>query len=328
MFSGIQPTGDVHLGNLLGAVQAWVAEQDRYDAYYCVVDLHAMTVPFDPRELRRQAVSGAALLLACGIDPERSVVFVQSHVPAHSELSWILTCIARLGELRRMTQFKERSQVEGESVGAGLLTYPVLMAADVLLYQARGVPVGEDQKQHVELMRDLAERFNRLFGPTFTLPEPWIRTVGARIMALDDPRQKMSKSAPRPASKILLLDPPDAVAKKIRSAVTDSGTEIRSGADKPAISNLLSVFSAVEGTPVPELEQRFATSGYGELKSALAAAVIALLEPIQKRYRELMDDPTEVERVLAAGAARAAAEAEKTMARVRDATGLGVRPPA
>ncbi|MDQ3619585.1 MAG: tryptophan--tRNA ligase [Actinomycetota bacterium] len=327
VFSGIQPTGHVHLGNLLGALDSWVAQQERNEAYYCLVDLHAMTLPFDPKTLRRQVLAGGAVLLACGVDPDRSVLFVQSHVPAHSELAWILTCIARMGELRRMIQFKDRSKGDAaESVGAGLFAYPVLQAADVLLYQAHGVPVGEDQKQHVELMRDIGSRFNSQFGRTFVLPEAWIPAQGARIMALDDPTEKMSKSAPRPASKILLVDPPDTIRKKVRSAVTDSGRDIRATPDKPALTNLLTIFSLVEGIPVAELEERFSGTGYGDFKSALGDALVARIEPIQKRLEELLADPAETERLLVGGAQKAAGVAEETMTRVRDVTGLGPRP--
>jgi len=326
VFSGIQPTGDVHLGNLLGALENWVAQQERNEAYYCLVDLHAMTLPFDPRTLRQQVLAGGAVLLACGVDPDRSVLFVQSQVPAHSELAWIFTCIARMGELRRMIQFKDKSKGDAESVGAGLFTYPVLQAADVLLYQAHGVPVGEDQKQHIELMRDLGARFNSQFGRTFVLPEAWIPERGARIMALDDPSEKMSKSAPRPASKILLVDPPDTIRKKVRSAVTDSGRDIRAAPDKPALTNLLTIFSLVEGTSVAELEERFSGAGYGDFKAALGDALVARIEPIQKRLEELLGDPAETERLLARGAEKAADVAEETMIQVRDVTGLGPRP--
>jgi tryptophanyl-tRNA synthetase len=325
-FSGIQPTGDIHLGNYLGAIRRWVAEQDEHEAFICIVDLHALTPGWDPKVLRGHVLDTGAVLLACGLDPERAVLFVQSHVPAHSELAWILTCISRMGELRRMIQFKEKAKGQTESVGVGLLTYPVLQAADVLLYQAHGVPVGEDQKQHVELMRDLAARFNSMFGDTFVLPEPWIPETGARIMALDDPTEKMSKSSPRPASKILLVDALDTVAKKIRSAVTDSGREVRAADDKPAITNLLTIMSLVEGTSVPELEQRFSSSGYAEFKGALAEAVVERLRPIHARYVELRGDRAETERLLARGAERAAAVAEVTMGRVRRAVGLGPRP--
>ena len=310
----------------MGAVDNWVPLQETHDAYYCVVDLHAATVPWDPAALRHEVVSMTALLMACGLDPQRSVLFVQSHVPYHSELCWILTCIARMGELRRMVQFKEKSKGESESIGVGLLTYPALQAADVLLYRAHGVPIGEDQRQHIELMRTLAGRFNSAFGPAFVVPEPWIRKEGARIMALDNPDEKMSKSTPRPASKILLTDSPATVAKKIRSAVTDSGKEVRADGAKPAITNLLTIFSLVSKTPIPELEERFEGAGYGALKQALADAVVDALAPIQKRYQELVSDRGEIERALAEGATRAHAEASATMTDVRARTGLGPPP--
>ena len=324
VFSGIQPTGSAHLGNLLGAVVNWVHLQEQHRCYFCIVDLHSMTMDWDPKTLRRETIAKGAELLACGIDPDKSVLFIQSQVPAHTELAWILMCVARMGELRRMVQFKEKSKGESESVGAGLFTYPVLQAADVLLYQAHGVPVGEDQRQHVELMRDLAQRFNSNFGVTFTVPEAWIPPSGARIMALDDPSQKMSKSETggRPGSVLLLVDPPEVVAKKVRSAVTDSGRDIVASEDKPAIRNLLTIYSAVADTPIGELEERFAGSGYGDFTSALAEAVVARLAPIRLRYEELMADPAETERLLAAGAARAAQAAAVTLSRARERTGL------
>ncbi len=326
-FSGIQPTGDPHLGNYLGALRNWAARQDEYDAFYCIVDLHSLTLPWDPKELGRKSIEVAAALFAAGIDPAKAVLFRQSHVTQHSELAWILTCIARLGELRRMIQFKEKSRgASAESTGAGLFTYPVLQAADVLLYQAHGVPVGDDQRQHIELMRDLAIRFNSQFGETFTVPEAWIPEAGARIMALDDPAQKMSKSAKRPNSVINLADEPDLVLKKIRSAVTDSGTDVIAGEDKPALTNLLTIFSLIADTPVAELERRFAGSGYGDFKKALAESVVEGLRPIRERYLELMGDPGELIRLLADGAARAEVVAEETMVRVWDVAGLGPRP--
>ncbi len=284
VLSGIQPTGDIHLGNYLGAIRQWTSDQHAYDSFYCVVDLHAMTQPWDPGALRRNTLAKAAEIVACGVDPGRSILFVQSHVPAHSELAWVFECFARMGELRRMIQFKEKSKGESESVGVGLFTYPVLQAADVLLYQADGVPVGEDQRQHIELMRDIGARFNSTLGQTFTLPEPLIPEVGARIMALDDPTQKMSKSAGRPASYIGLTEPAQAVSKKIKSAVTDSGREVRAAEDKPALTNLLTIFSLFEETPVAELEERFASDGYGAFKSALAEVVVERLTPIRERY--------------------------------------------
>lgn len=328
VFSGIQPTGSLHLGNYLGAVVNWTQQQERHDSYFCIVDLHAMTQPWDPTELRERVIATGALLIACGIDPDKATLFVQSHVPAHAELSWILSCVARMGELRRMVQFKEKSKGETESVGVGLFTYPVLQAADVLLYQAHGVPVGEDQRQHVELMRDLAQRFNGTFGETFVLPEAWIPPAGARIMALDDPTQKMSKSAARPNSSILLVDPPEAITKKIRSAVTDSGREVIAGPDKPALTNLLTIFSLVTGATVAEVEERFRGRGYGDMKAGLADAVVERLRPVRERYQQLMDEPAEIDRLLAIGAERAAEVAAATMAAVRAATGLAGPVPA
>jgi tryptophanyl-tRNA synthetase len=322
VFSGIQPTGAGHIGNYLGAVRNWVELQNDHDAFYCIVDLHALTSPWDPGELRRLTLEKGAELVACGVDPARSVLFVQSHVGAHTELAWILICLARMGELRRMVQFKEKSKGETESVGVGLFTYPVLQAADVLLYRAHGVPVGEDQRQHVELMRDLAGRFNSTFGDTFLLPEAWIPKAGARIMALDDPTQKMAKSASRPASSILLTDSPDAIAKKVKTAVTDSGRDVRAGEDKPALTNLLTIFSAMEGTTVPDLETRFSSSGYGAFKAALADAVVGRLTPIRERYEALVADPAEMERLLAGGASKAEAVAVGTMRDVVARVGL------
>jgi tryptophanyl-tRNA synthetase len=326
IFSGIQPTGVPHLGNYLGALRNWVAQQDRHDAFYCIVDLHALTMSWDPGELRRNTVEMTATLIACGIDPDRSVLFRQSHVAQHSELGWILTCIARMGELRRMIQFRERSRGETEGVGVGLFAYPVLQAADVLLYQAHGVPVGEDQRQHIELMRDLALRFNSAYGETFTLPDAFIPGHGARIMALDDPTQKMSKSAGRPNSWILITDDANVIRKKIRSAVTDSGREVMAGEEKPALTNLLTIMSVLEDVSITTLEERFRDSGYARFKQELADAIVANLEPIQARYREVASDPGAVEKILAGGAERAQEVAEATMVAVWDRIGLGARP--
>ena len=322
VFSGIQPTGSPHLGNYLGALRNWVALQEDHDAFYCIVDLHAMTMPWRPDELRVRTLETAASLVSVGIDPETSVLFLQSHVAEHVELSWVLTCVARMGELRRMIQFKERSKGETESVGVGLFAYPVLQAADVLLYRAHRVPVGEDQRQHVELMRDLAERFNAQFGETLVVPEAYIPGAGARVMALDDPTQKMSKSAGRPAASILLSDEPSQIVKKLKAAKTDSGSEVRAGDDKPELTNLLSIFTLVTGEPLEALEDRFRGRGYGDFKAELGDAVAALLTPMRERYEAAMADPGELERLLAAGAKRAAEVAAKTMADVRDAVGL------
>jgi tryptophanyl-tRNA synthetase len=326
IFSGIQPTGEPHLGNYIGAIRRWVDLQHEYESFFCLVDLHALTLPWDPKKLQTDTLNTGAMLIACGIDPERSVLFRQSQVGQHAELAWILNCVSRMGELRRMVQFKEKSRGESESVGVGLFTYPVLQAADVLLYRAHGVPVGEDQRQHVELMRDLSSRFNKSFGRTFVVPEPLISTDGARIMALDDPTQKMSKSAKRPNASISLADPPEAIAKKIKSAVTDSGREVISGMDKPALTNLLTIFSSVDGTPVEELEATYRDGGYAAFKQALADALIEHLRPVKKRYEDLVGEPAELERVLDAGARRAYDIAEKTMVDVRALVGLGHRP--
>jgi len=326
IFSGIQPTGEAHLGNYIGAIRRWVDLQHEYESFFCLVDLHALTLPWDPKRLSDDTVTFGAMLIACGIDPDRSVLFRQSQVGQHTELTWILTCVSRMGELRRMVQFKEKSKGETESVGVGLFTYPVLQAADVLLYGAEGVPVGEDQRQHIELTRDLGTRFNKSFGRTFVIPEPLISSKGARIMALDDPTQKMSKSAKRPNSSISLADPPESIAKKIRSAVTDSGREVTAGEDKPALTNLLTIFSALDGTPVEELEATYREGGYAAFKQALADAVVEHLRPIRKRYEDLVGDRAELERLLDTGARRAYEIAEATMVDVRSRVGLGHRP--
>ena len=325
MFSGIQPTGELHLGNYLGAIRNWVTMQTEHESFFCVVNLHAMTLPWDAATLEEQTLKTGANLLACGIDPSQAVLFVQSDVAQHNELAWVFTCLARMGELRRMIQFKEKSKGETESVGVGLFTYPVLQAADVLLYQAHGVPVGEDQRQHVELMRDIGGRFNQMFGETFVLPEAFIPQAGARIMSLDDPLQKMSKSAGRPSSSIGLNDPRDAIVKKIRSAVTDSGREVVAGPDKPALTNLLGIYSLLTDVPVADLEARFEGKGYGDFKSAMAEDVADALEPIRQRYEELSSDMGQTARILAGGADRARAVAEETMSAVRAKTGLGSR---
>ena len=323
MFSGSQPTGALHLGNYLGAIRNYVAMQETHDCIYCVVDLHAITVRQQRAELRRNTIDVANMFLACGVDPERSIVIVQSHVPAHSELMWILNTIAYMGELRRMTQYKDKTAgAEGESIGVGLFDYPVLMAADILLYRADAVPIGEDQKQHVELTRDLAERFNNAFGKTFVVPQPIIRTEGARVMSLDDPTKKMSKSAGSENSYIALMDQPDVIRRKIRRAVTDSGGEVRGGPDKPALTNLLDIFSALSGDPVHEIVGRYEGKGYADLKADLGEVVVSALAPIQGRIRELEADKSYTLEVLRTGAERAEAIAARTLARVRERVGL------
>ena len=321
-FSGIQPTGEAHLGNYLGALRNWVTLQEENEAFFCVVDLHAMTQPWDPAELRANTMRKAAEIISVGVDPGKSVLFVQSHVAAHAELAWVFNCLGRMGELRRMVQFKEKSKGETESVSVGLFTYPLLQAADVLLYQAHGVPVGEDQRQHVELMRDVGMRFNNSFGETFVLPEAWIPKAGARIMSLDDPTQKMSKSAGRPASSIQLVDPPEVITKKVKSAVTDSGREVKAGEDKPALTNLLTIYSVVEGTSVAEVEAGFEGRGYGDFKKALAELLVDRLTPIRTRFDELMSDQGELEALLRRGAEKAASVADATLADVRNKVGL------
>ncbi|HVU36996.1 MAG TPA: tryptophan--tRNA ligase [Opitutales bacterium] len=310
-----QPTGNLHLGNYLGAVQNWRRMQDDYECYFGVVDMHAITVPIEPAKLRAATLDLVAWYLACGLDPAKASVFVQSHVIGHAELAWVLGCLCPLGQLERMTQFKDKS-AKHESIGAGLLTYPVLMAADILLYNADAVPVGEDQKQHLELARDLAEKFNRTYSPTFNVPAPFISKTGARIMSLADPEKKMSKSDENPSGTLYLNDPVDVLRKKIMSAVTDSGSEVLARDDKPGVANLLSILSAVTGRAIPELEAQFAGQGYGAFKSAVADAVIGALEPAQKKYAELMANKDHLLAVMKAGGDAAQKTAYKTLAKV------------
>ena len=326
VLSGIQPSGEMHLGNYLGAVRHWVAAQDVDDALYCVVDLHAMTVPYEPAELAERTRRTAALLLAAGLDPKRCTLFVQSHVPAHTELTWILNCVATFGELRRMTQFHEKSEGQ-ESVSVGLYDYPVLMASDILLYDAERVPVGDDQRQHLELTRDLALRFNHRFGATFVVPEAAIPPVAARIMDLQQPTAKMSKSSVSPQGTLTLLDPPPLVTKKVKAAVTDSGTDVTFDPDaKPGVATLLQILAATTDRPVPDVTADFAGQGYGALKQAVADAVVELLAPLQARYAALMEDPASVDAALSTGAEKAESIATKVLARVRQAAGLLPRP--
>jgi tryptophanyl-tRNA synthetase len=314
VFSGIQPSGTSHLGTYLGALKNWVAVQEQYDSYFCIVDLHAITVPQDPKVLRSNVREMAAIFIAVGLDPERSVIFRQSRVSDHTELAWLLNCIARVGELSRMTQFKDKSQRGGaESASVGLYDYPVLQAADILLYKAHLVPVGEDQRQHLELTRTLARRFNGLYGDTFVAPEPIILETGARVMALDEPTSKMSKSAPTPAGYIALLDEPDVVRRKIRRAKTDSGSEVVASPDKPALTNLLSIYAGLTGRAVPEIEEQYRGRGYGDFKKDLAEVVVESLTPIRERTLELLDDPRELDSILEVGAERAHEVASSTL---------------
>ncbi|MFJ8576887.1 tryptophan--tRNA ligase [Micromonospora sp. NPDC093277] len=325
VFSGIQPTADsFHLGNYLGAVRHWVALQESHDAFYCVVDLHAITAGHDPKVLKQRSRVAAAQLLAVGIDPERSTLFVQSQVAEHSQLAWVLGCITGFGEASRMTQFKDKAQKQGsERASVGLFTYPVLMAADILLYQANAVPVGEDQRQHLELSRDLAQRFNTTFGPTFTVPAPHIVKDTAKITDLQDPTSKMSKSSSSPAGIIDLLDDPARSAKKIRSAVTDTGREIVFDAvGKPGIANLLSIYSALSGRGIDDLVAAYDGKGYGDLKKDLAEVVREALTPIQERTRAYLDDPAQLDKLLAQGAEKARVVAAATLRTTYDRIGF------
>ena len=314
VFSGIQPSGTSHLGTYLGALKNWISLQDGYESYFCIVDLHAITVPQDPKVLRHNVREMAAIFLAVSLDPERSVIFRQSRVSEHTELAWLLNCIARVGELSRMTQFKDKTQRGGtEGASVGLYDYPVLQAADILLYNAHLVPVGEDQRQHLELTRTLARRFNGLYGETFVVPEPMILKTGARVMALDDPTSKMSKSSPTPAGYVALLDEPDVIRRKIRRAKTDSGTEVVASPEKPAITNLLGIYAGLTGRAVPEIEEQYRGKGYGDFKKDLAEVVVDVLSPIRERTLELMDDPRELDEVLEAGAEKARGVARSTL---------------
>ncbi|MBA2666586.1 MAG: tryptophan--tRNA ligase [Trueperaceae bacterium] len=327
VFSGMKPTdGVLHLGNYLGALRGWVAHQDERDSVFCVVDLHALTVPeaVDPSVLRSTTRAIAALYFACGLDPERNVVFVQSHLTEHAECTWILNCVTPLGWLHRMTQFKAQAEAR-ESVGSGLLTYPVLQAADILLYDTEVVPVGEDQVQHVELTRDVAVRFNRLFGDTFVLPRAVIPKAAARVMALDDPTAKMSKSiaAERAGHAIGLLDSPAVLKKSIMSAVTDSGRETRFEQAGPGVRNLLTIYQVLSNEPMAAAEARFEGQGYGALKKGVLELVVETLAPIQARYTELMREPAELDAILARGAEQARAIAAPVLARVKAAVGVG-----
>ena len=323
IFSGIQPTGRKHLGNLIGAIDQYVAGQDRGEGLYCIVDLHATTVPYDPAELRSHTYDTAALLLAAGLDPERCVFFRQGDVREHSELCWLLCSVTSWGDLNRMHQFKEKAGSERELVSAGLFLYPVLQAADVLAYRAHEVPVGDDQRQHIELMRDIAERFNARFGDTLVVPEHRIPQIGARIMDLQNPTSKMSTTGGSEQGTVRVLDEPKVILKKFKSAVTDSGSEVVRAADKPGVSNLIDILAAVTGVTQEQVEQDHAESRYGDFKQAVADAVIERLAPIQERYAELRPDEQALERAFELGAAKASAIASQTLIDVRAAMGVG-----
>lgn len=323
VFSGIQPTGNIHIGNLLGAIRQWVPLQATHECFFCVVDLHAITIPQDPVALKAKTRELAGLYIAAGIDPAVSTLFVQSDVSAHAELAWILNCFIPFGWLGRMTQFKEKSQGERESVSAGLFCYPALMAADILLYDTDLVPVGEDQVQHLELTRDVAQRFNSIYGDTFKLPETMVAESGARIMGLDDPTKKMSKSEPQPGHAIKLLDPPAEIRAKIMRATTDSLREIRFDEKRPGIYNLLVIYEVFSGLSRPEIEAKFAGKGYGDFKKELAEMVVEGLRPLQTRYHEITADPAYLGSLLRDGAERARPLAEKMLSRVKLKIGLG-----
>jgi len=312
IFSGIQPTGDKHLGNYIGGFRQYAATQEQGDAYFCIVDLHSITVDYDPADLHERTLDLYAMLVATGLDPARSTVFAQSHVTAHAEAAWLLAAVTSYGQLGRMTQFKDKSD-QREFVSAGLFTYPVLMAGDILLYQADIVPIGDDQRQHLELARDVAERFNARFGQTFTVPEGVYPTVGARIMDLQEPTRKMATTGGTPQGTIRILDEPDAIRKKLRSAVTDSEREIRRGDDKPGISNLIDVLSVATGKSPGQVEVEYENAGYGQFKTDVGEAVVELLAPVRERYLELRADPGELLRLLAAGAEKARAASAPTL---------------
>ncbi|MFL6282240.1 MAG: tryptophan--tRNA ligase [Pyrinomonadaceae bacterium] len=320
IFSGAQPTGNLHIGNYLGALRNWVDLQHDYESFFCVVDLHAITVPQDPARLAAKTKEVARIYLAAGVDPNVSTIFVQSDVKEHAELAWMLNCVVRISELERMTQFKDKAKKQRENVLVGLLTYPALMAADILLYGTDLVPVGQDQRQHLELTRDIAERFNRDFGETFKVPDAFIPKVGAKIMALDDASKKMSKSDENVNGSIMLMDDPDTVRRKFKRAVTDSGTEIRFDESRPAITNLLSMYHLLTGRTAEEIEAHFEGKGYAQLKSDLAEATIEFLRPFQERVAGIGDE--ELHRILSEGADKARDIAAETMRHVRERMGI------
>jgi tryptophanyl-tRNA synthetase len=320
IFSGAQPTGSLHIGNYLGALKNWVALQNEFESFFCIVNLHAVTLPQDPQILKQKTLDLARIYLAAGVDPQVSTIFIQSDVSEHAELAWILSCIARMGELERMTQFKDKGKGNRERVGVGLFTYPALMASDILLYQTDLVPVGQDQKQHLELTRDLAIRFNRDFGETFVVPEPFIPPTGANILSLQEPTKKMSKSDPNPNGAVFLLDDADTITKKVKRAVTDSGSEITFDDARPAIKNLLTIYQLITGKTAEECETNFAGAGYGNFKIAVAEAVIEFLKPFQQRVKDYTDE--DLKNVLKNGAEKARTIARETLNDVYEKMGI------
>ena len=321
IFSGIQPTGDKTIGNLIGGFRQYAATQERGEGFFCIVDLHSISVEYDPADFREKTLDLAAIMFATGLDPERSTVFAQSHVPAHAEAAWLLGAVTSFGQLNRMTQFKDKTDERG-FVSAALFTYPVLMAGDILLYQTDIVPIGDDQRQHLELARDVAERFNSRFGETFKVPEGVYPEVGARIMDLQEPTKKMSTTSGTPQGTVRIMDEPNVIMKKFKSAVTDSGSELRRGDDKPGVTNLIDILASLNGEPPEAIETRYEGSGYGQFKSDVGEAVVAAVTPIQERYRELRADPAELQRLLARGAEKARKASEPTLVAMYDAMGF------
>lgn len=323
ILSGIQSTGKLTLGNYLGAINNWVQMQEEYDCYYMIANLHSLTVRNDPETLRNNTLKVLAMYVAAGLDPEKNTIFIQSQVKEHAELGWILDCYTYMGELSRMTQFKDKAEKHADNINAGLFTYPALMAADILLYQANLVPVGQDQQQHLEITRDIAERFNKLYGKTFTIPEGYYGKASAKIMGLQDPTAKMSKSATNPNDVILLEDEPDVIIKKFKKAVTDSENKVRFDPEnKPGVSNLMQIYSSITGLKMEEIEKEFENSGYGDFKTKVAETVVAKLEPIQRKYKELLENKEYLEKIYTEGANRARKLASKTLDEVKERIGI------
>ncbi len=326
VFSGIQPSGNITMGNYMGAITNWVTMQDIYDCLFCVVDMHAITVRQEPAKLREQSLALLALLIGCGLDPEKNIMYIQSHVQQHAELSWILNCYTMYGELSRMTQFKDKSQKHADNINAGLFDYPVLMAADILLYNADFVPIGEDQKQHLELARNIAGRFNNHHGDVFKIPEPYIPKVGGRIMSLAEPDKKMSKSDTNPNAYILLLDKPEDIMRKFKRAVTDSEAKVEFRPDKAGVNNLMTIYSIAANKTIPEIENEFAGRGYGDFKTAVGEAVVEMLRPIRERTEELLKNKDYLEEIYSKNALRAASIAERNMVKIRKKVGFVAKP--
>jgi tryptophanyl-tRNA synthetase len=322
IFSGIQPSGELTIGNYLGAIKNWVKLQDEYDCYFCIVDLHAITVRQEPKDLRQRTLEVMAIYIAAGIDPEKNTIFIQSHVPAHSEGAWLLNCYTYFGELSRMTQFKDKSKRYGDNISSGLFVYPALMAADILLYNADLVPVGSDQKQHLELTRDIAERFNNIYSKTFTVPEPYIAENGARIMDLQEPEKKMSKSSDNPNSFILIMDPPEVIKKKINRAVTDSLGVVKYSDEQPGVKNLMTILSTITGMSMENIEKKYEGQGYAGFKKDVGEAIVAELEPIQAKVKELLSDKAYLEGVYKSGAEKANYVSMKTLRKMQKKIGF------